>query len=172
MTERIIFLDIDGPIITDSMFELNENVSHNRTYMNANALGYVVTLAKVANAKIVTNSTHNYHIVYHDEWPPTDLKTDLIFHGVPEHLFHKDWRTRFAHSEDAERDPHLLTDRLSGIDEYLTERKLNLNDEGWICFDDDLFTRRRNLILVDSRCGITYADYVEASNFWDVDVVI
>lgn len=171
MTERIVFLDIDGPIITDSMFELDEFVSYDRTFMNANALGYVAALCRAADAKVVTNSTHNTH-----QSPPfinldgkgPDLKTDLIYHGFPEKYFHEDWRTKFTHSKD-----NLLEySRLDGITTWLIDHDMNLNDKNWVCFDDDKFTNRKNLILVDSRCGITYADYVEACNFWDVDITI
>lgn len=163
MNERVIFLDIDGPVITDSMFALDDNVSNLRSYMDANALGYVATLAQMAGAKIVTNSMHNSHYV-EGLGGPASLKMDLIYHGLPAKLFHKDWRTQFSFDDNITR--------IGAIDIWLDAHGLSLNSTDWVCFDDDKFTNRKNLILVDSRCGITYADYVEASNFWDVDVVI
>lgn len=161
MKQKIIFLDIDGPIIPQSLFFLDKDVSQLRSFMDTNALGYVVALAKGVDAKIVTNSQHNQH-----EVSGQDLKADLIDWGVPEKLFHEDWRTDFHHY------PFQNRGRRTYLEQWLTEHDYSIDSDDWICFDDIDFTSRKNLILIDDRCGITYKDYVNACKFWDTPTLI
>ena len=154
MMQKIIFLDIDGPVITDPLFFLSHDASVKRSVLNTQALAYLVALCDAANAKIVTNSTHNNHVVEH-----RTLKDDLIRWGVDEKYFHKNWRTQF---------PEYWGDngRLRGIHDWMLEN--NGEHVDWICFDDAFFTDSERLIVVDARLGIDYKAYSQALKYWGI----
>ena len=95
---KVIFLDIDGPIINTPMYFLDPNCSVHRTQMNTQAIAYVVKLASFAGAKIVCNSTHNTHDIENPlTGKLTNVKEDLIYWGVPLNLFHDDWKTTYPY---------------------------------------------------------------------------
>jgi hypothetical protein len=120
-----------------------------RTHMSTNAVAYVNQLCKRADAKIVTNSAHNYY-----NTDMGDLKTDLIIHGIKKEYFHEDWRTDFAARGTTGSDYNSM----KGVDNWIKKH----GDVDWICFDDFGFTTMPNLILVDFNHGISYDEYVLA----------
>ena len=153
--QRIIFCDIDGPVINTPMFYLDHNCSMGRTQMNTQALAYVVRLCKIAGAKLVTNSTHNTHNLTD---PLTGsvrtLKDDLVRWGVSPDHFHDHWRTDF---------PNYRGSRQYAIDKWIDDKDYDVD---WVCFDDEKFTDSNRLIVIDYDRGIDYAAYRKAAKVW------
>ena len=82
---RICFLDIDGPIISTGCYGVTPSASNLRACMNQSAIGYLNMLCNHAKAKIVTNTSHNYHEVKEPDFATGEyrnLKMDLIRWGV------------------------------------------------------------------------------------------
>lgn len=159
---RIVFLDIDGPIINTPCFFLDVNASVCRTVLNTQALGYVAKILESVNAKLVTNSTHN---IYDIEDPLTaekrNLKTDLIRWGLkPEH-FHEVWKTAYPYPEYSKGE----SNRLISILQWQEEN----GPCDWIAFDDEHFTKQARLILVSELYGIDYEAYLKALKFWKIN---
>lgn len=175
---KIIFLDIDGPVISSGCYGIDPMCSFKRSVMNTNAIGYLNFLCKFTDAKIVTNSSHNpektnrYKLDMETMNPvvshTVDLKDDLIKHGVKKEYFHESWKTNFP-------DPNNYyggqEERLTAIIEW---QKYNGNCN-WVCFDDILFTKDERLILVEFEHGITYNNANKAYkmlNFTDLSMPI
>ena len=157
--DKIIFLDIDGPMIPDNMFFVNEHASLQRC-ISPISVAIINRLCEKTDAKIVTNSTHNYYDIgiFGDTGNligSRDLRTDLIAAGIKEEFIHSDWRTIYSASSH---------DRKYAIDTWL-EKNTEENAHAWICFDDLLFTEDKRLILVNSEHGISYENYNRAINF-------
>jgi hypothetical protein len=144
---RVVFLDIDGPIINTGCYSVDKQCSLQRSVMNQSAIGWVNKLCREINAYLVTNSTHSHYLV-----EDRTLKDDLIRFGADPSLFHDDWRTSY---------PDKLSggSRLGCIGEWIDEHP-GLND--WVAFDDMNFTDSRRLIVVDFDDGITYRHYSKA----------
>jgi hypothetical protein len=164
MKQRIIFIDIDGPIINRPCFYIDTYASVQRRVMNTQAIGYVNKLAQLANARIVTNSTHNNFTV-----PETGrtLYDDLVKWGMKSSLIHTDWCTTFPWP-DLVSDPLFPTHRrLRGIMEW--EQKNG--DADWIAFDDEPFLDAGDarLMHVDFDRGIDYDLFMKACNHWNIN---
>lgn len=150
MMQRIIFLDIDGPIINTPMFFIRHDCSITRSAMNTQAIAFVVEIARVAKARIVTNSTHNTHDV-----DGKNLRFDLVEVGVPDELFHEQWRTKYPDYWGGHG-------RLRAIHDWMEEN----GEADWIAFDDASFTDSERLILVDFDRGIDWDCYQKARKYW------
>ena len=159
MLPKVIFCDLDGPIISTSCYAFSNSASMFRSSMNTNALGFLIRLCRDSGAKLVTNSTHNYHIT-----PTGNLREDMILFGVPQELFHEDWRTIYGFQE------HLCDEssktRMESINYWLK----NNGEHSWICFDDYKFTEDSRLILVDFDDGIQYNHYCQALKLFGIEV--
>lgn len=164
LMQKIIFIDIDGPIINTPCYYIDSFASIQRSVMNTQAIGYVNRLALLADAKIVTNSTHNYHTVKETD---RNLRADLLRWGLRESYIHDDWRTSFPWP-DLESDPLFPTHRrLRGIMEW--EQKNG--EANWIAFDDEPFVDKSDprLMHVDFERGIDYDLYKKACNHWKLN---
>lgn len=157
MSERVIFLDIDGPMIPLPAFFIDIEASMQRRVMSNMAVACLNRLCKVSGAKIVTNTMHNYVSVEGD----MNVKDSLIFHGIDECHFHKNWRTTFPVDPLTNKNVR----RIDGVHTWLEEN----GDVDWICFDDDYFTTDERLIVVHYTYGITYSEYLKATKFWDIE---
>lgn len=167
--ERILFVDVDGPLINTPCYYINHLASIEREVFNTQALGYLIELSKKADAKIVMNSTHNTFAVPRetaDQKPyDSDLRTDMVKWGVPEELFHKDWRTTYPWPPES---------KFSEASESRRQRAINLWIEkngivDWIALDDEYFTEDPRLILVDFDRGIDYDIYRKVKEFWKIE---
>lgn len=161
--QKIIFLDIDGPIINTPCYYLDPMASMERSIMNTQALGYVARIARLADALIVTNSTHNTA-----DCNGKDLKQDLVKWGIKEELFHMSWHTNYPFPDVSIYDPNevvLQHRRLLAINQWM---KTN-GQVDWICFDDCDFTTDPRLILVDFETGVDYSAYKAALKFWNIN---
>ena len=134
----LIFLDIDGVTIPNSMYFFDEGASRNRTMSNS-SIGLLNWICKKSNAKIVTNTTHNNYVSLQSE----NLKDALIRNGLKEEYLHDQWHTTYSISSDS---------RMRAIEYWLI--KNHLKDIRWVCFDDTPFTKHHNLILTDPDDGL------------------
>lgn len=153
--KRIVFLDIDGPIINTPMYFLDPMCSMQRTQMNTQAIAYVKRLCDISGAQLVINSTHSKF----DLEDPLDgsmktVKDHLIRFGMPASIFHERWKTDF---------PNWSNSRLKAINDWIEQEGEEID---WLCFDDVAFTPDRRLIVIDFDRGIDYAYYRKACKLW------
>ena len=140
---KIIFLDIDGPVIPidvpvrDSVF---------RTVCNKDSIEYLNLLCNETSAKVVTNSMHNY-----EDWIGTDLRDDLIKWGLDENFIHESWRIIFPMI-----DYRKVNSKVRGIGRLVAiEHWINYHgDSSWVCFDDRKFSDLANLVHIEDGRGI------------------
>lgn len=160
--QRIIFIDIDGPIINTPCYYVDSFASIQRSVMNTQAIGYVNRLALLADAKIVTNSTHNYHTVKETD---RNLRDDLIRWGLKASYVHDDWRTEFPWPDWADGQP--IHRRLKGIMGWQEKN----GQADWICFDDEPFIDKNDprLMHVDFERGIDYDLFMKACKHWKLN---
>lgn len=149
---KIIFLDIDGPVIPinvptyDSIFRLVHNYE---------AILRLNELCEQTNAKIVTNSMHNYN-----DYEDGTLKEDLVKWGIKEEYFHDDWRTIFPNIDYKQINSTVRgIGRLHAINVWLAT---HYYIDNWVCFDDRNFTDLPNLILIEDGLGIKQKHYDRA----------
>jgi len=141
---KIIFLDIDGPVISTSA---NAFVSYYRTDCVPEAIANLNLICELSGAKIVANSTHNYSLS-----PTGSLKTDLIRFGIKPEYIHKNWRTVFPRIDYTKFNCSLRgIGRQIAIDRWLSD----FGYAEWVCFDDRKFTFSKNLIHIAAGQGIT-----------------
>lgn len=134
MTKRVIFLDIDGPIIPYSMFLLDSMCSFHRVIPPI-TVAVVREVCKRAEAKVVFNTTHNQPF---RDIP--DIEDAVCAAGLPREYLHDDMKTRY---------PGIT--RSTAVLEWLNRHP---EVEDWIAFDDVNFTDKDNLIWVDPDAGL------------------
>jgi hypothetical protein len=158
--QRIMFVDIDGPVINTPCYWVDGFASVQRTVLNTQSIGILNRLAALASARIVTNSTHNNYTVRETG---RTLKDDLIKWGLKEEYIHENWCTTFPWP-DLESDPLYPTHRrLRGIMEWEQEN----GEADWIAFDDEPFLQGDGrLMLINFDYGIDYNIYLQACNHW------
>lgn len=152
--QRIIFLDIDGPVISTPQHFMDYGCATKRSIVNTNAIGILNRLCNRAEAKIVTNSSHNYF-----DTQTGDLRADLIRHGIKSEHFHDDWRTKYPYHSKP-----MYHSRESAILEWQDRN----GEVDWICFDDIQFTESNRLMLVDFDRGIDYPLFLRALAYYKV----
>ncbi len=135
-TDRIIFLDVDGPLIPNSMFLVDPLASIKRLFP-VTTIAVLNKIIKTTNAKIVMNTTHNKPYDNQTE----DIVDALIRNGVPHESFHAVPKTQFP-----------AYDRLASIRLWLADHG-SINDEEWIVLDDVTFHHR--VIYIDPDTGLT-----------------
>jgi hypothetical protein len=139
---KIIFLDIDGPIITSNLsaFQIDRSQHNPKTIEN------LLSLVYLTGAKIVTNTMHNAV-----DYKGNNIKQDLVKWGISENSFHQDWKTTYPFV-DYTKLPSTRKGigRLIAINDWLEKNK----DHNWICFDDRNFTDDPRLVLIDATTGI------------------
>jgi hypothetical protein len=148
---NIVFLDIDGPVIPTPLYYLDRSCSIRRSRMDHSALGWIVFVLKAANAKLVTNSSHNYHDV--DYLDDRSLKHDLMAHGIPKDYFHEEWRTKFGTHYGREG-----TIRMAAIEEWIIRNGC----DNWVVFDDMQVTDNGKQVVIDFDKGICRDDAYKA----------
>lgn len=151
---RIVFLDVDGPLITDACVAVDPFASHNRSKVSTTALYWVEALCRKTGALVVMNSTHNDYLV--DE--RRTLRDDMVCFGFPLELFHESWRTSFG--LESLRDRSVSNARALGVESWLADYP-EYRDQ-WVCFDDVRFTSSPRLVLVDEADGISSRHYAKA----------
>jgi hypothetical protein len=147
--ERIIFLDIDGPMIPASFYLVNVDCSHYRKFPETQ-IALLSALCERSGAKIVFNTTHNQDW----EWAPP-IHYALEAHGLErDHIRETNFKTDY---------PSL--DRDLAVKKWLAE---NNPDADWLALDDSKFTTDDRLIWVDPDAGITLQHLNEIADRWSL----
>lgn len=149
--ERVIFLDIDGPMIPTTMFLWNPSASFARQFPKT-TLGAMNYLCRKSGAKIVLNTTHNTPA---NDAP--DIEVSLAAQGLNPDHFHDDLKTRY---------PALPRD--VAVKEWLAEHP----GVDWVAFDDVRFTEDDRLIWIDPDQGITTAHVNQALERWGIHAAV
>lgn len=140
---KVIFLDIDGPVIP---IDVSVRESVFRTTYNPDSIQYLNLLCEETGAKVVTNSMHNYQ-----DWLDGDLRDDLIAWGLDKKFVHDDWRTIFPMIDYSKvKSPVRGIGRLVAIQNWINYH----GDSSWVCFDDRKFSNLANLIHIEDGLGI------------------
>lgn len=146
---RIIFLDIDGPLIPLRMY-FNGNRPFNTEYgsfvYDPIAVAMIKTLASKFDAKVVFNSAHN-------ENPAHIMLHQATFNGLKD-VMHTDIITQFPHTPD----------RLSAIETWLKEHS---EVTEWIVIDDMPVDSSRNIahsrqVPINYSLGMTMDSFQKA----------
>lgn len=162
---KFIFLDIDGPVIPTGCYFINRNASFDRIFSNV-CIGYVKKLLDITGAKLVTNSSHNYHLRTDDTGAKLgDLRDDLVNAGIPLNAFHDIWRTEFGHNLFNKWRGDGLHPRLRAINEWLA--LWGGETPQWVGFDDDDYNDP-HLVLVNFDDGITYQNFSDACKHFGI----
>lgn len=131
---KVIFLDIDGPMIPATVFLYDKMASWGRRFPPT-TIAVVKTLCERTGAKIVFNTTHNQPIPGID-----DIHMAISKAGVDGEHFHEDRHTLY---------PQI--DRALAVKEWLSRHPEVTN---WVALDDVHFTDDERLIFVDSDAGL------------------
>lgn len=132
---KVIFLDIDGPMIPATMFLVDKMASWHRLFP-ATTVAVMNRLCADTGAKIVFNTTHNEAMKNVD-----DIEVALVKQGLDAaHLHPSDLKTAYP---DERRGAAVKT-WLAKHPEVTT----------WIALDDSRFTDEPNLIWVDPDAGL------------------
>jgi hypothetical protein len=135
MTDKVIFLDIDGPMIPSSMFLIDRMCSLHRRFPET-TVAVLNELCKRTGAKIVFNSTHNR------SWESApDIQVALVDQGLDaDHVRSSDWNTAYP---DLPRD-------------VAVKAWLHAHPEvtDWVALDDCKFTEDERLIWIDPDAGL------------------
>jgi hypothetical protein len=146
MSGRVVFLDIDGPVIPFSMFLINPMASADRILAPI-PLAVLRVLCEKSGALVVFNSTHNQSW---DDIP--DIDEQMIAYGFSADFIHSDMKTKYP-----------TLSREDAVLEWLS-RHPNIDD--WIAFDDARFTDAENLIWVDPDAGLHLGHLNKALDRW------
>ena len=140
---KIIFLDIDGPIISTDVDTVDSEL---RITHIPETIDLLNELCKYTGAKIVTNSSHNYNDI-----EGYTLKDDLIAWGLDADNFHENWRTIFPYIDYSK-----IQSNIRGIGRFFAiDKWQEVNGAcDWVCFDDRKFTVSFRLILIENAEGI------------------
>lgn len=143
--QKIIFLDIDGPVIPGRVYSRNV-YPELRMIFAKDSIQLVNQLCESTGARVVTNSMHN-----HLDIKGRSLRQDLITWGMGASNFHEDWRTSFPNVNYKENpSPVRGWGRWLGI---LDWQKRN-GEANWVCFDDRIFTKDPRLVRIEFYEGI------------------
>lgn len=150
--QRIIFLDIDGPVIPGTMYCLDRHCSWQKNIppMIAHAVN---TMCERTEAKIVFNTTHNRV----REGEETIFQAMVRAGFDPAHLFTADPATHY---------PKVARDQ--AVTEWLGRHP----DTDWLALDDCEFTNDERLIRIDPHVGITLLTVNEVIGRWNGKPVI
>lgn len=132
---KVVFLDIDGPMIPSTMFLIDRMCSFDRKFP-ATTIAALNELCARTGVKIVFNTTHN-----NPSSGVLDIDKAIVAHGLGEcHLHPSDRHTLY---------PRLARD--VAVKEWLA-RHPEVTD--WIALDDARFTDDERLIWVDPDAGL------------------
>lgn len=171
MRHRVVFLDIDGPIVTDGMFFVDGMCSIQRTICNGHAIGWLNATLEAADAWLVTNTTHNTHDVLDPiTFDKRTIKDDLIRWGVPRDRFHPTSYTSYPYpphtpplSIEYEKWKYMHP-RQKAVSEWLEKFGPNFD---WVAFDDEPFNKDFQ-VLIDPLDGIGSKEHYKACEIFNV----
>lgn len=157
---RIIFLDIDGPLIPTPCYYIDPMCSMERTVFSTTAIGYVNEICRVTGAKVVFNSTHNTHVPTNSDVDDRirTLRYDAIKWGLKSFYIHDDWRTEYPNPKGGKFSEHR---RLTAVRNWITKN----GEVNWIALDDDHFHFDRQY-LIDFDVGVDLSAHDWAIHFF------
>lgn len=133
--DKVIFLDIDGPMIPATMFLINRMASWEREFP-ATTIAVINRLCENTGAKVVFNTTHNTSIV-----GVKDIEEAMVDAGFKrEHLHPSDLKTEYP-----------VVPRDQAVIRWLADHPEVTH---WVALDDAKFTADERLILVDPDAGL------------------
>jgi hypothetical protein len=143
MSTKIIFLDIDGPMIPATMILVDRMASERRLFPPT-TIAVLNRLCSATGAKIVLNTSHSESAA-----PVPTIEEALVSHGFKTDYFHlSDRKTEYP------RMP-----RHEAVKDWLG-RHPEVTD--WIALDDSRFTDEPNLIWIDPDAGLHLGNLNEA----------
>jgi hypothetical protein len=145
--QRILFLDVDGPLIPSGMYAINLRASWERL-CSPICIAIVNQICEDSGCKIVLNSTHSRDGAKAIE----DLEREGLRH------FHDSVPTTRYPSKG-----HSSNARWYAVQKWIEKSGEEIN---WIAIDDDPFTQNKRLIVVDFDIGITWKEYTKAAEIW------
>lgn len=169
MTDKIIFLDIDGPMIPAVHFLTNCNASFDQDF-DPRCVMVLKKILKETNAKIVFNSTHNLHL-HKTEYMPGLLNMWNRSFWNPEvgNYLHDDNVTTYPNPTRYELIPagRNPSRRLCAIFEWLHGHYdiSEANSVLWIAMDDVMIDDER-AFLIDFDEGIGIKAYDHAAKYF------
>lgn len=147
---RVLFVDVDGPLIPSGMYLLHKRASFDRHFSPV-SIAVLKHMLKESGAKLVMNTTHNLD--------GEKAKQDLVLAGIDEESFGTPWRTDYPVNRS----------RQSAIDEWISKQTEEID---WMALDDADFTEDKRLILVDFDEGIHLRHYNRMSQKWKLKNLI
>lgn len=140
---KVVFLDIDGPMIPASYFLVDNMASWNRKFPTT-TVAVIQRLCERTGAKVVFNTTHNMPFKGID-----DIDVALEKQGLDrEHIHPTDLATKYPDIE-----------RGLAVKEWLARHPEVTN---WVALDDVKFTDDERLIWVDPDAGVHLGHLNEA----------
>lgn len=139
---KIIFLDIDGPMIPATMYLIDQYAGFRRIFPET-TVAVLKRMCENTGAKLVINSTHNTCIESREVDGFTIHTVEETLkrnHGFTDDHFHPDSRTRYP-----------AVNRLTAVTDWLA---LHPEVTDWVAIDDNNFTDNERLILVNPDTGI------------------
>ena len=147
---KVLFVDVDGPLIPSGMYLVHSNPSYERVFSPI-AIAVLKKMLEVSGAKLVMNTTHNMDGI--------KLKEDMIKAGFKEEDFGTPWCTEYPDNRS----------RQGSIENWI---KLQKEDIDWIALDDADFTKEDNLILIDFDEGLHLRHYNRMSKLWEFKSIL
>ena len=144
---RVLFVDVDGPLIPSGMYLIHKNASYDR-HFSPISIAVLKHALKESGAKLVMNTTHNLD--------GHKLKEDMIKAGFKEEDFAKPWCTNYPSTRG----------RTNAITEWLNEQVDK--DIEWIAVDDEDFTSEDRLILIDFDEGLHLRHFNRLAKLWNL----
>jgi hypothetical protein len=142
--QRIIFLDIDGPVIPAGMYLIDRKCSFDRRASPV-CIATINHLCKNSGAKIVMNTTHNMH--------GGTMLSDMAREGIKPDYMH--W--------SAPMTQYPQTSRWLAIQMWESDN----GKADWVALDDAPFTQDERLILIDFNVGVHPGHYNEICELKD-----
>lgn len=142
MDEKVIFLDIDGPMIPYTSFLFNVHASFDQE-LDTRCIKVLKKIIEESNAYIVFNTTHNRMLYPSQQDKIPGLINQFEQHGLGDRI-HKTVCTVYPD-----------TDRLTAIRHWLSS---NNPDANWVALDDVKINHDR-ACLVDADLGIGMREY-------------
>lgn len=130
---RVVICDVDGPLLPSGMLLVDPDAKEN-CVLSPVCVAVLLDLLAAAGAELVMNTTRNVE--------PVALRAALRRAGVPDGVFHRDWRTEY---------PSYPRDE--AVRRWLAGNRVT----EWVALDDDPFTSDRRLVGVDYDTGLTPA---------------
>lgn len=139
MSQKIIFLDVDGTLIPTSMF-LVTSAATRECHIPDTHVALINELCHITGAKLVMNTTHSRP----SQWVPSIIER-LIEQGIKREYFH--------HTRPNTAYPNIS--RQEAISAWIHEEEGPVK---WVALDDVFCAPETNMVRVDPNAGVTVAD--------------